>query len=64
VDGNLGRIIAPVPVNIRFLGNPVSPVVPMPRFLRARTTRIAAVPEIGIRPTTSERPGTVGRVEC
>ena len=34
-DGNLGQIIAPVSVDIRFLGNPVSAVVPMPRFLRA-----------------------------
>lgn len=34
LDGNVGRILVPASVDVRFLGNPVSQVVPMPRFLR------------------------------
>ena len=33
VDGNLGRIL-PAAVDLRFVGSPVSQVVPAPRFLR------------------------------
>ena len=36
-DGNLGQIVLPARVSIAFLGNPQSPVTPMPRFLRIVT---------------------------
>ncbi|MFJ3923427.1 DUF1996 domain-containing protein [Streptomyces sp. NPDC090022] len=35
--GNAGEILAPAAVTVRFRGNPVGKVVPMPRFLRAIT---------------------------
>jgi hypothetical protein len=61
-DGNLGRILTPVRVSIDFLGNPRSPVVPMPRFLRIVTGNAKAA-------TTGENArarwscsGTPGRV--
>ena len=34
-DGNLGHILTPASVDIRFVGSPVSQVIPMPEFLRA-----------------------------
>jgi hypothetical protein len=36
-DGNLGKIITPSAVSIRFRGNAQAKVVPMPRFLRIVT---------------------------
>lgn len=36
-DGNLGRILPPASVTIQFQGNPATPVVAMPRFLRMIT---------------------------
>jgi Domain of unknown function (DUF1996) len=36
-DGNLGHILTPDEVAIDFLGNPIAPVRPMPRFLRIVT---------------------------
>jgi hypothetical protein len=37
IHGNIGRIIDPVSVTVEYRGNPVSDVVPMPRFLRMIT---------------------------
>jgi hypothetical protein len=34
-DGNLGRILPPASVDVRFVGSPVTQVVPAPEFLRA-----------------------------
>lgn len=34
-DGNMGTIVVASTVDVRFVGSPVSKVVPMPRFLRA-----------------------------
>ncbi|WP_370076703.1 DUF1996 domain-containing protein [Streptacidiphilus sp. MAP12-16] len=37
VHHNVGEILTPAAVQVEFLGNPVSEVVPMPRFLRLLT---------------------------
>jgi Domain of unknown function (DUF1996) len=42
-DGNDGTIVKPSSVRIMFRGSPVSPVVAMPRFLRASTGDARAV---------------------
>ena len=42
-DGNTGHILAPAAVAVRFLGNPLAPVQPMPRFLRIVTGDAKAV---------------------
>jgi hypothetical protein len=34
-DGNLGRILTPASAVVKFVGDPATDVVPMPRFLRA-----------------------------
>ena len=36
-DGNMGHILTPDAVAVRYLGNPLAPVRPMPRFLRIVT---------------------------
>jgi hypothetical protein len=42
-DGNMGHILTPDAVAVRFLGNPRAPVQPMPRFLRIVTGDAKAV---------------------
>lgn len=37
MHGNTGQIQRPTSVSVQFLGNPISPTVPMPRFLRMGT---------------------------
>jgi hypothetical protein len=61
-DGNFGRILTPARVSIDFLGNPRSPVTPMPRFLRIVTGNAkAATTGVNARARWSCS-GTPGRV--
>jgi hypothetical protein len=48
VHGNTGLVIEPKSVDVTFHGSPVSPVVPMPRFLRMITGNPSAATSAGL----------------
>jgi hypothetical protein len=48
LDGNIGEILTPASVSLRFSGNPVSKVTAMPRFLRIITGSAKAFTTAGV----------------